>query len=171
MAGIFYKYKYRKAKGVVETLLNSLNINPRYQPEDSKGFTPSHRLLIKAGNDVLGEFGSLEKEDYIYYEFDVVTLKKHHKPSTYKVAPKYPAQIEDLTFVLPKKTKVGDLIIKLGSSNNISKVILKDIYNDAYTFRVWYQDLKKTLSNKDVDKIRDRLIVNAESGFGAKIKY
>ena len=171
LAGIFYKYKYRKAKGVVETLLNSLNINPRYQPEDSKGFTPSHRLLIKAGNDVLGEFGSLEKEDYIYYEFDVVTLKKHHKPSTYKVAPKYPAQIEDLTFVLPKKTKVGDLIIKLGSSNNISKVILKDIYNDAYTFRVWYQDLKKTLSNKDVDKIRDRLIVNAESGFGAKIKY
>lgn len=171
LAGIFYKYEYRKAKGVIESLLKSLNIDPKYHPEDSSGFTPSHRLSIKMGKDILGEFGNLENEDLIYYEFDVLTLKKHHKPSTYKRSAKYPAQIEDLTFVLPKKTKVGDLITKLEKSHkNIKRVVLYDTYNDAYTFRVWFQDPKKTLNNKDVDEVREKLIASAQNNFGAKIK-
>lgn len=168
LGGIFINYGYREAKGVIETFLSALNIKINFILEDSQGFQASRHTVIKSGDVILGEFGITENYEFIYYEFDVQKLIEYRKPfPSFKPLPKYPPQIEDTTFLLPDKTKVGDLIHSIKSiDNSISDVQLCDIYKNAYTFRIYYQNPLKTLTNEDVNIIRNKIYKILEVKYG-----
>lgn len=172
LGAIFANFEYRKAKGIVEALLSSLNITYKYEAEDVKHFVPSRRLLIKTGKGILGEFGVLEQKGFIYFEVDMNKFKDAYteiKP--YKPLPKYPAQIEDITLILPQKTKVGDVLSNINAaSKDVRKVELRDVFKKAYTFRVWYRNPKKTLTNNEVEKIRSKIITKLSKNLGVRIK-
>lgn len=172
LAGMFSNYDYRQAKGVVEALLSALNIRVSFEVEEKKGFKPARRLVIKKGGASLGEFGILENNNCAYYEFEVEKLLKAHSPiSPYVPVPKYPAQIEDITFVIPPKTKVGEVIETVNDSDKlVDKTVLQDIFKDAYTFRVWYRHPRKTLTDKEVEKIREKIVSEVRKKHGAKQK-
>jgi len=172
LAGIIVNTNYRQAKGILESFLSEINIKAVYVQEDSKHFLPSKHLSIKTNGRILGSFGVLEKDYSIYYEFDITKLRKASKIVTKFIPiPKYPAQIEDLTLVLPERTKVGEVINTIDSTNKrVTRVELGDIYEDAYTFRIWYQDPKKTLTDKEVDSIRKEILTKLKKKFGASIK-
>jgi phenylalanyl-tRNA synthetase beta chain len=172
LAGIFSNCDYREAKGIIEALLSNLNIRASIEVEEKKGFKPARRLTIKKGNAVLGEFGILETNNCIYYEFELEKLLKAHNPvSPYVPVPKYPAQIEDITFVIPPKTKVGEIIKTINDVDKlVGKTVLQDIYKDAYTFRVWYRHPRKTLTDKEVEKVREKIISEVRKKHGAKAK-
>ncbi|MBI3397495.1 phenylalanine--tRNA ligase subunit beta [Candidatus Woesebacteria bacterium] len=171
LGGILASYEYREGKGIIEALLDQLNIFSQEQVVDSKDFSPSKRLVIKSGGLKLGEIGILEN-GHIYYEFDTGLLQKQSSSiSSYKPLPKYPPQIEDLTFILPEKTKVGELIkAVLSNEKLVSELSLKYIYVDAFTFRVSYQDINKTLTNVEAEKIRNRVVSLLQKKFGATLK-
>ena len=182
LAGIFSNYTYREAKGVIESLLEQLNINAEYKPEDSQHFLPSRRVKIATGNTPLGELGIVstrggsafggDEKRLIYYEFDVEKLRKSSKSvSSYRPIPKYPAQIEDITLTLPERTRVGNIVSSiLTASKLVKSVELTDIFKDAYTFRVWYQHPGKTLTDKEVEEIRNKLLKEVKKKFGATQK-
>ena len=172
LGGIFSNYSYREAKGIVEALLKELNIKADFQTEDSKYFAPAKRIIVKKGNIKLGEFGILQNNNFIFFNFDVETLEKFYTPiKLIKGTSKYPPQIEDITFILPSRTKAGEVLTNIKSSNkNVKKVVLTDIYKDSFTFRVWYQDANKTLTNKDVEKIRISVIGQIKKRYGAEVK-
>lgn len=169
LAGIFSNNKYRNAKGIIEALLDELNVKAKYEPEDGKDFLPARRLSIKSKNKVLGEFGMLEKNKLIYYQLDLELLKQVHLPvSSYTATPKYPAQIEDITLVLPPKTRVGDIVSFIkGVNKYLKSVELTKIFRDAYTFRIWYQHPSKTLTDKEVETIRKKILTQVRKKFGA----
>lgn len=171
LAGIFSKYNYREAKGIIESLLNRLNIDVRLEAEDKLGFLPSKRLVVKSGGKVLGEFG-ITLENFIYYEFEVEELRKgSHALGTYESLPKYPPQVEDLTFSFPQKTKIGEVISFIKTQDKlIASAELKDIYKDAYTITVLYQHPTKTLTNKEVEGVREKIIKAVENKFGGRLK-
>jgi len=170
LAGIFVNYSYRKAKGIIEKLLEKFNINYSFETEDSKGFLPSQRLLIKTKNKKLGQLGVLE-EGFIYYEFDPELLRLASSLRAYTPISKYPAQIEDITLTLPERTRVGDVILSIKSSSKlIQNVEMTDIYKDACTFRLWYQHPRKTLTDKEVETLRRKVIRKVEQKFGASLK-
>jgi len=171
LAGVFANYTYRNAKGIIENLLNQLRINYAVKVEDAEDFLPNHRLIITSTDHQIGQFGILDS-GLIYYDFDIDTLSKiRPRVSQYKPIPKYPAQIEDITLVLPSRTKVGDLIasIKLGSKL-VKNVDLTDIYNNSYTFRLWYQHPKKTLTDDEVEKIRNKILEVVKKKYGVTVK-
>lgn len=170
LAGIFANYEYREAKGIVESLLEELNIKASFIQKDSKDFLPNQRIEIKRNGLVLGQFGTFES-GYIYYEFSTEQLKTSSSPvSTFKPIPKYPAQIEDITLVLPERTRVGNLIQSIKSvSKLINNVELTDTYRDSYTFRIWYQHPRKTLTDKEVEKIRKIILKEIKKKFGAAV--
>ena len=124
------------------------------------------------GKNEIGEFGTLEKNDLIYYEFDIRLLQKlGNKLKGFKNPPKYPAQIEDLTFSFPERTKIGKVIDSIKNlDKQIAKIELIDTFKNSFTFRIWYQNPNKTLTNKDVESIRKKVISNLSSKFGANIK-
>lgn len=169
LAGILMNFEYRQAKGIIEALLEELNISVKYNQVDSKYFLPSQSIQISTNGRTLGQFGVLEKNGYLYYEFSVEDLRAVSSSiSSYKSLPKYPAQIEDITLELPSRTKVGKVVNEImESSKLINNAELTDIYQDSYTFRVWYQDSKKTLTDSEVDVIRKNLLKKVAKKFGA----
>lgn len=180
LAGIFSQYNFRNAKGIVESLLQDNKIDFSFEPLDSTYFAPGKRVEIRSGKVYLGQFGILDGENFIspepnlfiYYEFDCETLRKVGAPTvTYKPLPKYPSHIEDITLVLPQRTKVGDVLKTIKSVGAlINEVELIDIYKDAYTFRIWYQNPKKTLSDTEVEEIRNKVLSEVKKKFGAILK-
>lgn len=171
LAGLFVNADYRTAKGLVESMFNQLNISTSIKQIDSKYFKPAHRIEVFSSNTKLGQFGVLE-DGQVYYEFEVKLIIKLHKQfPTYKPIPKYPSQIEDITLVLPERTKVGDVqATMLGSSKLITRTELTEIYKDSYTFRVHYQHPKKTLTDKEVSKVRKDILKILNRIFGAELK-
>ena len=171
LAGIFANTKYRKAKGVIEALLEKLNTKVEFIVEDGDGFSASKRITIKANNKNIGQLGTLDAGP-IYYEFEINLLKKAStEVATYIPIPKYPAQIEDLTLILPPKTKVGDIVIDIKSSHdNLVNAELAGIYKNAFTFRLWYQNPERTLENNEVEIIRAKVVKSLNEKFGARLK-
>ena len=172
LAGIFSNYSYRDAKGIVEALLEKLHIKINFEPTETKGFSASKCALILSGKEILGQIGIAENSDLIYYEFDVQKLAEFASvPVSYKEISKYPSQIEDLTFELPEKTRIGDVIDAIVSVNrNVKSVELKDIFNNSHTFRVRYHDSGKTLTDANVADIRKEILSTLKTKFGATVK-
>lgn len=172
LAGIFSEYSYREAKGIIEAMIEKLDIKVNFQSNDSKGFGASKHTDIYCGKDIIGNIGVAEIHNFIYYEFDVEKLEKL-SPSvvTFQEIPKYPAQIEDLTIYLPDKTKIGDVVQSIISSNKfIGKISYIGDFKGNYTFRIEYQDPNKTLTNEDVEKIRNQILQKIKEKFGGQIK-
>ena len=171
LGGIFFDYEYRKAKGIVERLLTELNISFTLHIDDKTGFIPNGRVVMKSNNKKIGEFGILAGGD-MYYEFEINSLQKTSSPDRIiKHISKYPAQIEDLTFTFPEKTRIGEVVTSIqNGSKLISEVELKDIYEDSYTFKVCYQHPNKTLTDKEVEEIRNKILKDIKNKFGGIIK-
>ena len=141
--------KFYHAKGIVEAILEELGIKNK----------PVGNIAEINGRVTIFEldFGKLTKE--------ATKLKK------YQPLPKYPPIIEDLAFVVPEKTPVGELIQLIKSiSSIIQSVKLIDSHQQTRTFRITYQSLKKTLNDKEVKKIRDVIIKKVEESFSAHLK-
>ena len=170
LAGIFSDFSYRKAKGQVGALLEELHINSKEEGEDSRGFLPDQRIVFKSDGKIIGQFGTLE-EGYIYYEFPTDKLSESVLSKKYTPIASHPPQIEDITFVFPQKTKIGEVMAKIKTASSvIHKISLKEIYSDAYTFRIWYQHPEKTLTNEDIEKPRGEVIKKVKEAFGGVVK-
>lgn len=171
LAGISNNSDFRNVKGIVEALLSELNIKVKFEAEDFQNFIPSHRIKLTSGKTTIGQLGVLETDNLIYYEFSIHNLIKNYMGKSYTPIPKYPAQIEDLTIILLPKTKVEEVMGTITSiDKSVTKVELREIYNDAYTFRIWYQDASKTLTNQEVEVLRNKIITNIKTKFGGTIK-
>ncbi len=112
------------------------------------------------------------KVDNIFYaEIDLEEILGKEKKYLTKLWPKYPPQIEDITLSFPEKTKIGDIIRTIKSTNQlINKVELTVIYKDNYTFRIWYQDPSKNLTDKEVEKIRNNILQVIKAKYGGYLK-
>lgn len=171
LAGIFANTEFREAKGIIESLLNELNIKAEFIQEELKDFIPGQRVTIKANVKVVGQLGNLEGESFVYYEFDINTLSQLSKNiKKYVPISQNPPQIEDITLSFPEKTKIGEVMTQIKSTDKLIKNVgLRDIYKDNYTFRIWYQDPSKNLTDSEVEKIRNKLFDIVKKRFGAVI--
>lgn len=172
LGGVFYDYEYRSAKGIIEAFLNRINIEASFKAVESKGFEASKCAYIYSDGKSIGKIGYPDGLNLVYYEFDLDVLEKSSpKIVTFSPISKYPSQIEDITFILPESIRVGDVLDLIHTADKfVSNVELKDIYKSSYTFRIWYHDSKKTLTDKDVEKIRHEITEKVKTKFGIEIK-
>lgn len=172
LAGVFEGYGYQDAKGIVEALLSKLNVNFKFELSDYKNFTAGKSSAILSLSKEIGHIGFVENSKYIYYEFDILKIfKLYRQIPEYKGIPKNPPQIEDHNFVFPEKTKIGEVMEAIkNSEKRISEVELIDVYKDTFTIRIWYQDPEKTLTDAEVEKIRNKMLLSVKGKFGGTIK-
>lgn len=138
---IFSNYSYRKAKGIVEALYQELHINKDFKLE------------------------LIPDTSFIYFEESSEFLREnYHEFAKFVPIPKYPAQIEDITLTFPAETKMGEVL------EVFERAELTDVYEDSYTFRVWYQDSEKTLTDEEVEKIRNKYLKEIKDKFGGSVK-
>ncbi len=182
LSGISKGISFRGFKGVIDLIFDRLNIKGwEIEFETNINYLhPSKSGSIKIGKEIIGIFGQLSPKvadafsfkDAIYvFEFDVRLLQKHSKIKVFEPVPENPAQIEDLTLTFPPKTRIGEVIdFALSMNRSIDSFELRDVYEDSYTFRVKYQDPRKTLTNGDVEKIRKEIISSVKTKFGGNLK-
>lgn len=171
LAGIFSGYEYRSAKGIVEALLDCLNIDYSLEHQELKGYSAGKSVVVLVNKESIGSFGIIENADMIYYEFEVNGLMQSVSPRTFIDVPKYPVQIEDITLTIPEKTYIGEVVKAIYNVEfTIHKVKLKDVFADSYTFNIEYQDPNKTLTDKEVEEIRKKILTTVKSKFGAVLK-
>jgi phenylalanyl-tRNA synthetase beta chain len=153
---------YRKVRGILESLLDQFFINGLEitQNNDATG------TVNIVANDKTIELGKvtmlLKNRIAIELEFaELLSIVKTHP--TYKAIPKTAIVTEDLTFTLPKKIRVGEIIKLINQSNElITSVELKDIYKQNYSFAITYHDPKENLSSDDLKPVRKKIVAELE---------
>jgi phenylalanyl-tRNA synthetase beta chain len=171
-------------KGVAEFLLKQLGIKnfsfkpwvgrePYFMTESAAVIETKKNLLGTIGeinSQVSARFGLSNKVVVLDLNFESLTQLATNK-KTYQPLSKYPAIIEDLTLILKPKTPVGELIEVIKDVTPlIQGVELIDSFKNSQTFRITYQNPKKTLTDKEVEKLRGKVIKKIEQKFGAKLK-
>lgn len=171
LAGIFEGYDFRNAKGVIEALLEKIKIKSSFEVQENDGYAAGQSASISVDGKTIGSIGYVEDSSFVYYEFEMQKLLNSQQKIQYKEISKFPAQIEDVTIVFPEKTKIGEVVESITSTNRfIENIELRDIFDNAFTFRVRYQDSERTLTNVDVEKIRSKILEEVKSKFGGTIK-
>lgn len=175
LSGAVKGLTFREFKGSIDLLLQRLNI-AGYEIEfdvDAPFWHPAKSATIKIGKDKIGSFGEISphvasnlsiKTEVYAFEFDVALLAKHTKTTVFKTVSEFPPQIEDITLSFPPKTRIGEVMKLMPNAE------LKDIYKNSYTFRIRYQDPKKTLTDKEVEEIRNKILAKIKSKFGGIVK-
>ncbi len=169
LAGIIRHNNYRQNRGIIEALLNELDIEYTDQLEDGGDYLPNQRIIVKSEKTIIGEYGNLENGLFLY-NFDMQKLMNAKKVSRkYKEINKYPPQVEDITLELPEKTLVGEVIDEIKKTNKlVTSATLSDIYESNYTFNIEYQSEDHTLTDKEVEEIRSKILSSLKTKFGTK---
>ncbi len=78
---------------------------------------------------------------------------------TYQSIPKTPAVKEDLTFTLPDKTPVGEVLTTMRTADaQVTGVELTAVYNQNHTFSLTYWNADKSLTAQEIEAIRKAVI-------------
>lgn len=168
LAGIMVNTTFVKARGIIEALLAELHSSIGLIPEEGADFLPGKRLVLKYSKKEIGEFGELEN-GYFFYKIRVEDLRKTSiETGRFFPLPIYPPQIEDLTLNFPEKTKIGEVIEAIKAVDKLlGEVRIIGTYKNNYTFRFWYQHSNKTLTNSEVQSVRNNILKMLNDKFGA----
>lgn len=155
------------AKGVIEQLLNDLNI---------KGFSFKERDEGGEGADIyLGKehLGDIEVYDKGLVDFELnfsLILKHVSLKKVYKPASKFPPAIEDLRLQLPEKVTYDNVVTLIKKQSNIvHSVHLLDVYKDKKTFRITYQHPEKSLTAGEITEVREKIVKALEEKLKVKV--
>ena len=162
---------YSQVKGYVETFLNQFFVSKYdFVPQDKIAPLYAQAAEIVADEQVIGTIGVLQSGRIgVAIEISQLLLVAKTHP-TYQPIPKYPAWLEDITFTLPEKTLVGDVIKTIQAvSELIYQVSLKDTYQRNYTFQVAYLDPTKSLSSEDIKPLREKLVKKLQADYKSEL--
>lgn len=159
--GFLSKREYRHVRGDLEALLSRLFV-PKFEIIPSTTDTTKAELVAYTKDQKQVNLGWLQitTEGWVGGEIIVAKLAAVARNyPTYQPIPKTMPIIEDLTFTLPQKSRVGDVLKTITSMSNIIVAVeLKDIYNQNHTFSISYQDPELNLATEVVEEVRKNIV-------------
>lgn len=170
MSAVVKGANFSKIKGCVDYLLNTHNI----RTFEIKPYTltqglwhPTHAGVLEKDGAELAVFGEINpkvirnlgiKDKVFAFEFDMKVLNAVKKSYVFTPLPQYPPQIEDLTIKFKGNVQVGKIIAQIKKSKFVSDVVYIGSYENSATFRVYFSNPTKTLTDIEVKKIRSELL-------------
>lgn len=178
-------------KKTVNSALGRLGISG-YQITESEDERFSYGLKYHRGPSTIVEFGEVNvetlsklgiKSKVFYAEIPVKALVKAAKgvKNTVKVISKYPSMRRDLALVVDKAVKFEDIqkIATKVDKKLLQEINLFDVYTNeehlgkgkkSYAVSYLFEDVTKTLNDKEVDKVMKKMIGSYEHQLGAEIR-
>lgn len=176
-------------KGMIETLLSALGIGESLVRETKNDtFSSSACASIEVKGEPIGIMGQIASgvlknfdiKDKVYileidYEkiLNLAKLEKHFKEPV-----RYPSVLRDISMVIDNSVSNNNIISSITESAGplLKKVQLIDRYHGgqipegktSLTYRLEYQDINKTLEDKDVQEVHSRVVRALENDLGAK---
>lgn len=178
-------------KAYVQQVLDRIGLD-RYQETELQDDVFQYGIRYHRGPQVIVEFGHLNsrlvkemgiKQAVFYADFNWDTLLKSLRKQDVSMQElnKYPRVRRDLALVVGNSVKFNDIasIAKQLSKKILREVNLFDVYvNEAqlgadkksYAVSFIFEDTTKTLKDKEVDKVMERLIKAYETQLGTLIR-
>jgi phenylalanyl-tRNA synthetase beta chain len=177
-------------KGTLEGLLDRLSLALQLNPAEVSFFAPEPSLKVSAGKEEVGVIGELSEEvlavfgikDKVFWsELDFEKIAERvPREKQLSSLPKFPPVERDLAVVVDGSMfsrTIGDRIKEIGGSS-VEDVTLFDVYRGeqvpagkkslAYSIR--YRSQEKTLTDEEVEKIHQKVILELEKTFGATLR-
>ena len=162
-------------KGHIERLLNNLDVKFELSQNKDKNFYNNKSALIISNNMEVGSIGFINEKNLvklnskiknvIYAEFNLdYLLGSLNKITKYKKSSLYPRAIRDLSFIMDNNIFANDIIKIINSNPLVFDINIIDVYEDfdknrkSITFRLSYQSLKETLSNKQIEESQNKIL-------------
>lgn len=186
-----------EAKGKIEQLFKQLNLSVHWKILASKKlekiFHPYRSAeLYLSDTTNLGLFGQIHpilanqlnlSTDIYLFEFDLEVIKtelQKNKIVFYKEYSMYPKIIKDLSFIIPKEIEFQTIkeVLSLNGTEFLAQVNLLDEYRGqsipedqtSLCLQLVFQSNKKTLENKEIENIIDKLQLALINKFNAIIR-
>ena len=182
---------YFTLKAFVENVLARLGLSG-YQQTAEQGGVFSYNMNFHRGAKSLVKFGKISpkickkmgiKSQVHYADFDWGALLKAAKKNSISMTElnKFPTMRRDLALVIGNSVKFADLAAlatKVGKKL-IKDINLFDVYEDAerlgadkksYAISFTFENMERTLNDKEVDKVMNELIRTYEEKMGAVIR-
>lgn len=185
LTGVLTGESFLQVKGAVEAILKEMGIKkPQFLPfATNELWHPGRCAQVKDknGKETLGTVGEIHpqiltkleiKGRVSAFDLDFAQIVRFAtETKIYQPLPKYPPVIEDLAVIADRKVLARDILETIKSTSPlISEVSLWDIYQNTRTFHLTYRSLKKTLGEREVREIREKVIENLKKKFSAQIK-
>lgn len=190
--GMYGGVDYLDLKGIIENLIDTMGIkkysfkrenqNPSYHPGKTALLYINKELCATLGEvhpDICDNYG-IEEPCYIAEINMDVLLHCENTEKKYKPLPKFPAVIRDIALIVDDDILVQDIedIIKKQGGNMLEKVKLFDIYKGkqipqgkkSIAYSIVYRLENKTLTDKEVEKVHDKILRALEYKLGAQLR-
>ena len=177
-------------KGIVQSIIKLVGIENIIYDEFSNNYF-DYAESISIGKDMIFKYGlisssqtsSIEIENEVFYaELDYDKIQKYidAKPKIFKKVSKFPSVSRDISILVDENVKFRNIqeSIKKVNQGLIKKVALFDVYRGknlpagkkSYGIGFKISDKTKTLSLEEIDSLINKIIVNLEKNFGAKLR-
>jgi phenylalanyl-tRNA synthetase beta chain len=180
-------------KGVVEGLLGMLGVSGvSFVAGEHPSFRPGRTAVLQIGKRVLGWVGELHPlvvealavrldTAVLAAELDVeLLLQRMGKGQRFQPISIYPAILEDIALVVDKNVPAQEVqaVIEQSGGGLLQKVELFDVYEGgsipagqrSLAYHLTFQATDKVLKDKDVQKVRGRIISTLGTKLGAKLR-
>lgn len=183
---------YYSIKGAVERILRRLGVS-KYQTSELEGderfwygmkLHQGPREIVKYGavkKEILDDLGIKDNVYYAEFDLDLIVQLTTKQTTVVEEISKYPSSRRDLALVVDDAVSFGDIlsIVRKAGKKYVQDVNLFDVYkNDdqlgagkkSYAVSILMEDVSKTLTEKDIDKIISPIIKNCKEKLGAVIR-
>ena len=177
-------------KGAVDGLLNRLNIRS-FQVQDVVDEHFDYGLIYHRGPQFIVSFGAVKPsllkdmdiENEVFYadiNWEVLLKAIRNNSIVYQEVSKFPSVRRDLALLIDKSVTFSDLekIAQKTDRKILKKVNVFDVYQGdklpvgkkSYALSFTFQDEEKTLTDKQIDALVQKLIVNFGKEANAEVR-
>jgi len=165
---------YTSLKSLVDNLLKKIRVpDISFKLEITKEnsiYSSDLSAIIYSGTTELGTIGLTKLGIYSATLGISNMLSVIQTHPTYQQLSSTSPIIQDMTFQVPVKTNIGQVIAEIKASDQlVSEVTLKDTYKQNFTFTIEYLDRDTQLTLEDVLPLRERIEKILKTNFKAKL--
>ncbi len=179
-------------KGILEALFSALHLDGiRYEPGDHPSFHPGKCARIMLGERYLGTMGTLHplvREHYELPETPLVAAECNLQVIINAIqdrfpvepVPSFPPALEDLAIIVDENIAARQVeeVLRTAGGATLSEVRLFDVYRGeqigaglkSLAYSLTYQAADHTLTDKEVQTVRQRIIRRLEHELGARLR-
>ena len=190
--GIYGECDYLHLKGIVENVIDRLGVTKvsYVRESENSSYHPGKTAALMVGKSKAGVLGEVHPDVTEEYGVDIdcyiaeldldVLFDNAEVTKSYRPLPKFPAVTRDIALLVNDEVLVQEIedTIRKAGGNLVEKVKLFDIYKGAQipegkksiAYAIAYRDEKKTLTDKDVNKVHDKILRSLEYKLGATLR-
>ena len=178
------------AKGMVEWLLDRLDIATTWEPGEHPVYQPGRCAIVKSGSATLGYVGEIHPAIRDRFDLDAGSVAGFelflqsllealpNSERRFESLPRFPEATRDLALVVPADVSGGRITELILRHKLVKRAELFDIYSGenlaartkSLAFHVHLQAADRTLTNEEVSRSLDGLLRTLEREVGATLR-